>query len=196
MNIPKNIIVHHSGGTDENPLQDSSNYTIQECDSDHRIRFGMFSSMGWWVGYNYFMDKLGTVTQTRTDLEEGAHCVGYNNHPGDSADRASIGICLAGNFDATLPTQAQISSLKTFLNKKVSQYGILKSNVVPHRAHAQKTCYGEKLSANWASDLVDDVNVSVPPPAPIINTNWPVWYQKFVAMLIKVGLYGKGGMNT
>ena len=75
----KNIIVHHAGGTDSNPLQDSSNYTVAMCNNDHKARFNMLSSLGSYVGYHYFIDKAGVVTQTRADTEEGAHCVGYNN---------------------------------------------------------------------------------------------------------------------
>lgn len=154
MNTPRNLIVHHAGGTDANPLQDSSNYTLQQCDNDHRIRFGMKSTLGFWVGYNYFMDKFGTITQTRTDFEEGAHTIGYNNHPGDPAEKASIGICMAGNFDATLPTAAQVASLKTFLTEKQAQYNIPLANIVPHRAHATKTCYGNRLADDWARNLL------------------------------------------
>lgn len=150
----KNIIVHHTGGTDANPLQDSSNFTVKECNLDHQIRFNMRSSLGWYVGYHYYIDKYGVVTQTRVDTEEGAHCQGWNNHPGDIAARASIGICLAGNFDATMPTQAQIQALTSLLVAKRNQYGIDPANIVPHRAHASKTCYGNHLSEGWARGLL------------------------------------------
>lgn len=184
---PKYIIVHHSGGTDANPLQDSSNYTIEECNQDHKIRFGMLSSLGYYVGYNYFIDKEGDITQTRTDTEEGAHTIGYNNHPGDPAEHHAIGICLAGNFDATLPTQAQINTLKDFLEEKVALYSIPLEHIVPHRTFAHKTCYGNLLSDTWASDLLK-----------VSETLQPVqnWYQKFVQSLKNLGLYGKGGVNT
>lgn len=160
----RNIIVHHTGGTDAQPLADSSNYTIQQCNADHKARFNMLSSLGWYVGYHYFIDKAGVITQTRVDTEEGAHTIGWNNHPGDPADRASIGICMAGNFDATLPTPAQVASLTKILTEKMKQYGIPAANIVPHRAHATKTCYGRKLADNWAASLV--AGVVVTPPAP------------------------------
>lgn len=152
----KNIICHHSGGTDANPMQDSSNYTLAMCDADHKARFGMKSSLGYWVGYHYFIDKAGKVTQTRDDMEEGAHCVGFNNTNYDKAkhpENLSIGICLAGNFDATLPTEAQKKSLASLLNQKCRKYGITADKIVPHRAHANKTCYGRKLDDQWASVL-------------------------------------------
>jgi N-acetylmuramoyl-L-alanine amidase len=118
----------------------------------------MRSTLGYYVGYHYFIDKYGVVTQARIDTEEGAHCVGYNNHPGDSPERTSIGICMAGNFDLNLPTDAQIVSLKRLINQKCVQYTIPKENVIPHRKFSSKTCYGNKLSDSWGSSLVNSVD--------------------------------------
>lgn len=142
----KYIIVHHTGGTDAQPLADSSNYTVKQCDKDHKDRFNMLSSLNYYVGYTYFIDKKGVVTQTRLDGEEGAHAKGYNSN--------SIGICLAGNFDATLPTQAQVDSLTKLLKEKSAKFGILPENIIPHRNVAKKTCYGMKLPEDWARKLI------------------------------------------
>lgn len=163
-NIPKYIIVHHSGGTDANPLQDSSNYTVEQCNQDHKIRFNFISSLGYYVGYQYFIDKYGMMTQTRSDTEEGAHTIGKNLE--------SLGICLAGNFDATLPTDAQIITLKQFIKDKMAQYNIPIENVVPHRTFAVKTCYGKLLADDWARSLVVEKvveEVPVTPPPVIIK---------------------------
>lgn len=145
MNKPNKIIVHHSGGSDANPLQDSSNFTVQACNELHK-KFGMKSSLGWWVGYHYYIEKNGKVTHTRGHNDTGAHTIGQNG--------SSIGICLAGNFDATLPTEAQIQSLKTLLNKLTTDLKITRNEIYPHRKFAQKTCYGSKLSDTWAKDLL------------------------------------------
>lgn len=142
----KYIIVHHTGGTDAQPLADSSNYTVKQCDADHKVRFNMKSSFGWYVGYTYYIDKKGVVTQTRLDGEEGAHAKGYNSH--------SIGICLAGNFDVTLPTKAQVDSLKALINEKAYRFSIPPENIIPHRNVAKKTCYGLKLPEDWARKLL------------------------------------------
>jgi N-acetylmuramoyl-L-alanine amidase len=146
MNNPIYLIVHHSGGTDQNPLQDSSNYTVEMCDADHKVRFNMLSRLGHYCGYHYFIDKSGIITQTRMDDEEGAHTIGHNLE--------SLGICLAGNFDATLPTDAQIKTLSKLLTDKVAKFNIPLGNIIPHRHFAQKSCYGNKLADNWASLLV------------------------------------------
>lgn len=147
MNTPAYIIVHHSGGTDANPLADSSGYTVEQCNNDHKVRFNMKSSLGWYVGYHYFIDKAGVVTQCRAHTDEGAHTIGYNSK--------SIGICLAGNFDATLPTKAQIDSLRALLEQLAGKYQVKLENIVPHRKFAKKTCYGRLLADDWAQKLLD-----------------------------------------
>jgi len=144
--IPKYLIIHHTGGSDLDPRQDSSGYTLLQCDIDHRAKFNFPSKLGWYVGYQYFIDKNGKVSQCRLDNEEGAHTIGQNTN--------SIGICLAGNFDVTLPTEAQVKSLTKLLKDKTQQWNIFPSNIVPHRKFASKTCYGTKLSDSWARDLL------------------------------------------
>ncbi len=140
MNTPKWIIVHHTGGSDAQPLLDTSNQTIEIVDAYHK-------SLGWdGIGYNWFIDKQGVAKKGRDETKVGAHTIGYNDK--------SIGICLAGNFDATMPTEGQKLTLAKLLKQKMEQYGIPKENIVPHRKFATKTCYGNKLSDTWAMDLV------------------------------------------
>lgn len=145
-NNPQYIIVHHTGGTDAQPLLDTSNFSFNQCNALHKEKFNMLSSLGFYVGYHYYIEKDGKVYQSRKDDEEGAHTIGKNT--------SSIGICITGNFDATLPTPAQVASLKTLLEKKVLEFKIPAINIVPHRKFANKTCYGNKLSDTWAQELL------------------------------------------
>lgn len=154
-NIPTKIIVHHTGGSAIDPLQDSSNFTFDQCNEQHRISFNLKSSLGFYIGYHYYISKDGTIKQGRLDTDEGAHTIGQN--------LSSLGICLAGNFDATLPTQAQIATLTTFLVQKSKQYNITSENVFPHRHFAAKTCYGNKLGDSWAADLLRKAIQVIPP---------------------------------
>lgn len=154
-NTVEYLILHHAGGTDAQPLADSSNYTVKQCDADHRIRFpSMRSSTGYYVGYHYFIDKNGIVTQTRKDDEEGAHTVGKNS--------SSIGICLAGNFDAFYPTPEQIDALRSLLKSKMTLYSVPVVKIVPHRAFASKTCYGRNLRDTWGQELLIEKPIPVP----------------------------------
>lgn len=139
-NFPEYIIVHHTGGTQTDPLADTSHHTYEMVDEYHK-------SLGWeGFGYHYFIDKSGALKAGRAENYHGAHTKGYNEK--------SIGICLAGNFDQTMPTEAQIKTL-TFLLKDIrTRYTIPVENIVPHRAFANKTCYGRRLDDQWAMNLV------------------------------------------
>jgi hypothetical protein len=136
MNYPSVIITHHTGGTDANPLADSSFATVKDIDSWHRARWPEFrSSLGYWVGYHYVITKDGTVTQTRRDNEEGAHVIGMNTK--------SIGVCFAGNFDLTLPTEAQMKAWYKLYGDLLKKYPNIPT--YPHRKYATKTCHGKLL---------------------------------------------------
>ena len=139
-NKPRWVIMHHTGGTDINPLADTSHHTAEDVEQWHL-------SKGWdGIGYHYFIEKDGDVWRGRPEHRNGAHCIGKNTE--------SIGICLAGNFDATMPTQAQTSSLRQLLIDIKQKYNIPVKNIVPHRKFANKTCYGRRLADDWAQQLV------------------------------------------
>lgn len=155
-NLPSYLIIHHTGGTDLDPLADTSHHTFEVVDGWHK-------SLGWGkIGYHYFIEKDGKVTQGRQDNEEGAHTKGYN--------LKSLGICLAGNFDATKPTTAQTEALRTLLKAKVKQYNVLPARIVPHRVFAAKSCYGKHLSDTWAQDLIKEVTPPKP-PVPVVSND-------------------------
>jgi uncharacterized small protein (DUF1192 family) len=135
-NKPIVVITHHVGGTDQSPLADSSFATVKDVDEWHKARWPEFrSSLGYWVGYHYFIAKDGTVTQTRKHEEEGAHTLGMNSK--------SIGVCFAGNFDATLPTEAQMGAWRVLYASLLRQYPNIPT--YPHRKYATKTCHGKLL---------------------------------------------------
>jgi len=148
-NYPKYIIIHHFGGTDKNPLADTSNQTF-EIVRDYHI------SKGWEnIGYHYVIEKSGKVTQGRPDLYHGAHTIGYNHN--------SIGVALDGNFDSTLPSKEQVVALTLLLKNLQTKYTVQTTDIVPHRKFANKTCYGKLLSDTWASDLVkEEDTVAIP----------------------------------
>lgn len=158
-NKPQLLIVHHTGGTDANPKEDTSHHTFEIVNEWHKQMWNFKSSLGFYIGYHYFIDKTGKVTQGRADTDEGAHTIGKN--------LVSLGICLAGNFDVTDPTKEQVAALKTLLKAKMSQYGIAVSSVVPHRKYANKSCYGSRLSDAWVQNLLaEPVPTPVPVPTP------------------------------
>lgn len=140
MNNPTVVITHHTGGTDANPLADSSNATVRDVDEWHKARWpGFISRSGWHVGYHYFIQKNGKVTQTRAHDEEGAHVIGMNNK--------SIGVCFAGNFDLTLPTKEQMDAWYRLYAELLKQYPNIPT--YPHRKYATKSCHGRLLKDDY-----------------------------------------------
>lgn len=159
LNKPNKIIVHHTGGTDAQPLADSSNATAEQIDSWHKLRWPGFVSNIFFnkkgdyyhVGYHYVIEKDGKVVSCRHVSEEGAHTIGQN--------LSSIGICLSGNFDVTMPTlKQQTSFIMLFhdLKKLYPEYNLSKSTIYPHRKYANKTCYGLNLSDTYFNNLIMD----------------------------------------
>lgn len=140
-NNPVRIVVHHTGGTDKYPLADTSHHTAQIIEAWH------LSKPGWiGIGYHYVIHKDGEVWKGRPEHVHGAHALGVN--------KTSIGICLAGNFDATLPTEAQETALRELLIDITERYDIGTDDINPHRTFASKSCFGSKLGDDWAMNLV------------------------------------------
>lgn len=143
-NFPEWIIIHHTGSE-----VDSSNQTAQIVEAYHL-------SLGWeGIDYHEFIEKDGDVWLGRPENYHGAHV------SEQSMNTKSIGICLAGNFDLTLPVPIQIENLRSRVLMYMIKYNIPISRVVPHRHFAlganglpYKSCYGNKLSDSWITDLL------------------------------------------
>jgi hypothetical protein len=136
MNVPTVVITHHTGGSDAYPLADTSYATVNDVNIWHKSRWPEFKSRrGYWVGYHYVIERDGTTTQTRDHNEEGAHVIGMNTK--------SIGVCFAGNFDVTLPTEQQMKAWYKLYTKLQQEYPNIPT--YPHRKYATKTCHGKLL---------------------------------------------------
>lgn len=137
-NFPEFLIIHHSGGTDSNPLLDTSNHTAKDMEAWHL-------SKGWeGLGYQYVIHKNGDVWKGRPETYHGAHTTNYNTK--------SIGICMSGNFDATKPTSSQTLALVSLMKDIIKRYPNIQ--VKYHRDFAKKTCPGNNIGKDWAMDLL------------------------------------------
>lgn len=134
-NVPVKIIVHHTADSSAGPQFD-------KVDEYHKQRGFYRSSMGYYVGYHYLIERDGSVRQAKEDHEEGCHTIGENI--------SSLGICLSGNFDIELPSQEQIDALGRLMVSKIAQLNIAEEAVFPHRKYAIKDCYGTRLTDIWA----------------------------------------------
>ena len=125
MNKPETLIIHHTGVSTGLPQ-------IKAVDRYHRDSGFSKSERGYYVGYHFFIERDGYLTQTRNENEGGAHTVGWN--------QKSIGVCLAGNFDSELPTTIQIEVLKALIKKYGLRYQF-------HReSQLNRSCPGKNLS--------------------------------------------------
>lgn len=158
----KNIIVHHTGGTLNNPYAKTSDESIVVINKAHRARGFNLSEAGFYVGYSFFINKSGELTQTRLIGEETCGARGFNFD--------SIHICLAGNFTIGVeaPALEQKMRLKNLLRqltagnfdglkiKDGTKLNLSTDRINPHRHYGQTECYGTSLSDNWARGLVSD----------------------------------------
>ena len=87
------IAVHHSA------VVAGSTPQLFAVDRYHKNKWNMKSQRGWYVGYNYFIDTDGTVTQTRNHDEETIANRGHNCDVPERCD--TISICLADNYNRT-----------------------------------------------------------------------------------------------
>jgi hypothetical protein len=170
VNVPQNIIVHHS----ITPRDLDPNTTEASIERNHKARGFPISSLGWHIGYHYMIFGNGEVRKYRVDTEEGAHCVEQ------SMNFKSIGICLIGDFDNEMPSQAQINSLRDLMQRKLTTFGINSANIYPHRHFAidpvtglpYKSCFGDNLPDNWARNIINQEPMIIIHKKSDINTKF------------------------
>lgn len=137
-NNPNKVIVHHSADSEPG-------HQLDKINQWHKERGFNLSSLSYYVGYHFLIEKDGTVTQTRNTDEMGCHCIGENF--------SSIGICLAGNFDIELPTPEQEVALGGLLETLCAEFHIDSTMIFPHRNFSLTDCYGKQLKPSWAMDI-------------------------------------------
>lgn len=137
-NTPRKIIVHHTAS-----INPEAQFSL--VDGWHKDREFLLSSLGFYVGYHYFIEKDGNLRTAKRETEVGCHTIGQNE--------SSIGVCLAGNFDVEDPTPEQIATLGDLLTSLCSRYLFTEDDIYPHRAFSNTHCFGSKLSAHWASKV-------------------------------------------
>lgn len=148
MSRPTKIIVHHTGGTQNDPKASTLHHTVEIINAHHKTLWSDFvSSLGWHVGYTYVIESDGETTQCRSHNETGAHTIGMNN--------SSIGICLTGNFDMEMPTKKQLYSFLELWHKLKTEYpNLTVYDIVPHRNYSTKSCFGKNLPDDYFQKIV------------------------------------------
>jgi len=128
------IIIHHSATRTGNAAK---------FDRDHRQR-------GWdELGYHFVIGN-GTMSGDGeieigprwVKQKHGAHCK-VRGH--EEYNQLGIGICLVGNFNEDLPSEAQMQSLAWLVRNLMHRYGISKSRVLGHGMLAPTDCPGTRF---------------------------------------------------
>lgn len=113
------------------------------------------SSLGWYVGYNYFIDIDGKITNTRKVGEETIANVGHNCSSDSTCD--TISVCLAGDFNKELPTDAQVKALKNLIAELEKTYG--KIAYTFHRLiQPSRTCPGTLFTEDYMHKVILEKN--------------------------------------
>jgi len=141
-------VIHHTGS-----YAKSNSRQLFSVNRSHQNRFHFKSSLGYYVGYHFFIERSGAFTQTRSVEELGAHTynertnTGYNHY---------IGICLAGDMRTQQPTKKQLDALRRILTLDLKiPYG----NVYLHRDLDDTECPGAHLSHDVVADLYEKTKV-------------------------------------
>ena len=136
---PKHIVIHHDAG----------GWSFEQVNNYHQTKWGFKSSLGFYAGYHYYIEKSGRIYQARADNEMAAHAVEVNR-PG-YWNKNSLGVCLQGNFMKKGLIEEQIKTLGKFIYEKRAQYGIPRKEIYGHRDISPTLCPGDKLY-KWVQD--------------------------------------------
>lgn len=155
-NNPTKIIIHHSA-------DQSKGDQFAKINEYHRSLGFPISSLGFFVGYTYLINREGKVTKCRNHEDEQAHTKGLNFD--------SLGICLEGNFNLEMPTDAQKDALGRLLVELCDEEHYDVTDIYPHRAFRNTDCYGNNLDNNWARVLYLDYKVRDKKDTPTCSAN-------------------------
>lgn len=140
----KYLCIHHTAVVNNGSPQ------LYAVNRYHREKWNMLSRLGWYVGYTYFIDVDGTVTQTRAWTEETAANKGHNCDVPERCD--TISVCLADNYNESVSVAfRQLLPLERLIKDIRKHYPNIK--VVGHRDLQEgRTCPGINIDATDFED--------------------------------------------
>lgn len=140
------ICLHHTAIYAEDDVAEQ----FDTVDKAHNERWqgATKSSMGYYGGYHYIIERNGAVQQFRNDWEVGAHndkgikWIGAGRY---SANYYAIGVCFAGNMSRQPLTDKQIKAGYDLIVRLQKKYLIPDDQVLPHRHYKATQCPGNTL---------------------------------------------------
>lgn len=151
--MKKYLTIHHTAVKQEGTNQ------LNAVNLYHKQKWNMKSSLGWFVGYNDFIDTNGIITHCRDFYEETMAIVGHNCDTDAKCD--TISVCLSGDFNQELPNDKQIIVLKTYIKKIKENYSNIE--ITFHRnLQTGRTCPGALFTKEYLENVILEKNI-VPP---------------------------------
>ena len=143
---PEGIVYHHTGDKSPDPQ-------FKKVDTYHKSQGFPKSSLGFYVGYQYFSGRDGTIKQARADTELGAHTLNCgcgsadkSGFPAHTANERLIGICYAGDFTKEKPTAKALAAVFWLTIDLQRKYGIGDARLYNHRDLKKTTCPGMDMA--------------------------------------------------
>ena len=154
----KYIVIHHSAIPPSFGPAFLANYYVKKKD---------------WpgIGYHYFIDAEGHIYQTNPLEVASKHTRNYNE--------ISVGICLAGDFSAAMPTQAQLLSLAHLCAYLLQRLKLTKEAIIGHQEVIATLCPGgEWLKGRcWKNILLEEID-KAPRKRPKLLYHYVLFWQK------------------
>ena len=147
----KRIVIHHTASSFTTTWQDIQRWHLER---------------GWaGIGYHYVIHADGIIYRGRPEDKAGAHAYQDAKH---EANSDGIGICIVGNFETGVPTEAQLASTVDLVRDIRTRHpGI---SVIGHRdvmatacpgrnfpwVELKKRLEGEQVAEPWKEKIIND----------------------------------------
>lgn len=147
----RRIVIHHAASSFTTTWQDIQRWHLER---------------GWaGIGYHYVIQADGSIYRGRPEGKVGAHAYQDAKH---EANSDGIGICIVGNFETGVPTEAQLASTVDLVRDIRTRHpGI---SVIGHRdvmatacpgrnfpwVELKKRLEGPQVAEPWKEKIIDD----------------------------------------
>lgn len=149
---PNTIIVHHSVTPQNQPLDSA----VKAIDVAHKARLHPTkNSLGYHIAYHFIVAADGSYEQTRGYKEVGHHAGVW------TVNLRSFAICLLGNFQKDIPTDAQLLTVQDIMADIQETYNI--KDVKAHRDIKATACCGKNMTDDLIWQLAEGTYGETPP---------------------------------
>lgn len=132
--IKPTIYIHHDAYNISGPH-------LPAVELQHQREKYPISRLGHYVFYQWFIERDGKLTHTRPNMDP---LVVYK-----PAHKNSISVCLAGNHDLYLPSNAEKRTLAIFFTTLRLTYGITPFHIKEHRDYQKTSCPGSTIQKGY-----------------------------------------------